>query len=144
MALTTTGVFLWRRPSNPTEPRLISISAAAWISVGSFAALAFSPFVLMLPVFAAAISLTMLEFTDAGVWVHSHFTLLTVLMLPLMSVFVPIAYLYGRRRAPKSESTASALLRAGIRVVAIVFFGSMGVFVLFLVGGVLKANGLLG
>jgi hypothetical protein len=144
MGLTTAALFARRRASNPTEPRLISIHQAATITMGSFGAPAVAPFILMLPVFAATFSLMVLGFTGAGEWVNSNFALLTVLMLPLMTIFALIAYLYGRWAARESESKTATLLSAGMRVVAIFFFGSMGVFMLFFVAFVLKANGLLG
>jgi hypothetical protein len=141
MGLTTVAAFVWRRASNPTETRLSSISVAGGVSVGSFAVLAFGPFILMFAVFGAAMSLMALGFTGAGAWLDINFTLATALMLPVTAILVPIAYLYGRWRAPSWEDKIFTLYLAAIRVACIYVFGGIGAIFLGVTIAALKANG---
>ena len=144
IGLTIGSIFAWRRAVKPAESRLASIVVVGGVCLGSFTVVAVGPFLLMLPVFAASMALMALNFTDAGTWLNNNFALATVLMLPGTALLTAAAYLYGRWRAPEWQSKTFTLVGAGMRVGAIFVFGSMGVLAFVIVGGFLKANGLLG
>ena len=144
IGLTIGSVFVWRRASKPTETRLESITAAGGICLGSFAVLAFGPFLLMFVVFAASMSLMAFGYTEAGTWLNNKFPLATTLMVPVTGILTAIAYLYGRWRAPQWEDRIGTLIRAGGRVTYLYIFGSIGAMLLVTVIAALKANAILG
>ena len=144
IGLTIGSVFAWRRAVKPTESRLASIAAVGGICLGSFTVVTVGPFFLMLPVFTASISLMALGFEGTGAWLNSNLALATALMLPVMAVFVAIAYLYGRWRAPQWEDRASTLFKAGGVGMYTYVLVSAGVLFIGLALAGLKANGILG
>jgi hypothetical protein len=144
IGLTIGAAFVWRQSWKPSEPRLTAISAASGICLGSFGSLAIGPFILMLPVFAAAMLLMALGFTGAEAWLHRNFAFVSMLMLPVVGVLMAAAYLYGRRRAPQWEDKTSTLISAVMNVIGIYMFGSFGMLFVCTIVAALKANGMLG